>query len=280
LYVPLIDPTILIIIIVVVAGGLALLCIAPIIILVTCVYYRRKKGDMKHSTSYDNLIPEEEPDIDEDMYKHLKEDEEIKKRGGVVGIDIKRRISQLESVGLVDELSPTKQDIAVTYIDDIDEDKEKEISSQEPGLSGEKKDITVTYIDTPEPDDKPENELKEKWKSAKRHSVDKKEDSFIAEEASDSDKTKLIQKLNDKKPGPITSNVAKPIDEDEKEDLSYIDEADDDIKPKKVRQSRQPLDIPKEGDKFKHGKVETDIQRRIRELQAKKSTARASDKKM
>jgi hypothetical protein len=55
-----------------------------------------------------------------------------------------------------------------------------------------------TYIDTPEPDDKPKNELKEKRKSAKRHSVDKKDDPFAAEEASDSDKTKLIQKLNDK----------------------------------------------------------------------------------
>ncbi len=248
---------------------------------------------MKHSTSYDNLIPEEEPDIDEDMYKHLKEDEEIKKK--VVGIDIKRRISQLESVGLVDQLSPTKQDIAVTYIDDIDEDKEKDISlldklnakmpgkiesKKSPIADGEKKDITITYIDTPEPDDKPENELKEKWKSAKRHSVDKKDDSFATEEASDSDKTKLIQKLNDKKPGPIASKVTKPIDEDEKEDLSYIDEADTDAKTMKVRQSRQPPEKPKEGDKFKHGKVETDIQRRIRELQAKNSTARASDKKM
>lgn len=235
------------------------MCITPIVILVTCFYYRRKKGDMKHSTSYDNLIPEEEPDIDEDMYKHL-EDEESKKRK-VVGIDIKRRISQLESVGLVDELSPTKQDIAVTYIDDIDEDKEKE----DPMDSGEKKDITVTYIDTPEPDDKPKNELKEKWKSAKRHSIDKKDDSFMA---SDSDKTKLIQKLNDKKPGPIISRV-KPIDDNEKEDLSYIDEDDTDDKTKKMQQSHQQLGKPKEDDKLKHRKVETDIQRRIRELQNK-----------
>ena len=228
---------------------------------------------MKHSTSYDNLIPEEEPDIDDDMYKHLNEEEEAKKRK-VVGIDIKRRISQLESVGLIDELSPTKQDMAVTYIDDIDEDKEKEISSpNKPTDGGEKKDITVTYIDTPEPDDdKPKNELKEKWKSAKRQSVDKKDESFTTEVDSDSDKTKLIQKLNDKKPRPIISPVEPIDDDDEKEDLSYIDEPDTDDKTKKIRKSPRLLEKPKEGEKFEHRKVETDIQRRIRELKDKKQS--------
>ena len=275
-YVSLTDPTILIIIIICASGGLALMCITPIIILVTCFYYRRRKGDMKHSTSYDNLIPEEEPDIDQDMYKHLEE-EDIKRRKGL-GVDIERRISLLEQEGLVDNLSPTKKDIAVTYIDDVDEEKEDNIlqkltpkKPEKPNDEEEKK--PITYIDTAEPDDKPKNELKEKWKSAKRHSIDKKDDSFIEEEPSDSDKTKLIQKQNDRKSGPV-----KPIDEDEKEDLSYIDEADTDDKTKKVQQNHQKVGKPKEDDKFKHRRVETDIQRRIRELQGKKDTG-ASNKK-
>ena len=214
---------------------------------------------MKHSSSYDNLIPEEEPDVDEDMYTHLKEDQEFKKgkveddelKTRKVAPDIGRRISLLENEGLVDDVSPTKKDIAVTYIDDIDEDKEMDIKKKavDDG-DGEKKDITVTYIDTEEPDDKPRNELKDKWKSAKRQSSIDNED----------DKTGLFQKLN---AGPVTP--VKPIDdEDGKEDLSYIDEAETDNKPKKVQQNNQPL----EGNKFK---VETDIQRRIRELRGKKT---------
>ena len=269
--IPLTDPTILIIIIICASGGLALMCITPIIILVTCFYYRRKRGDMKHSTSYDNLIPEEEPDLDEDMYKHLKEEEELKKRRGV-GVDIERRISLLEREGLVDDLLPTKKDTAVSYIDEVDENVEKEKENQnnlfqksKESDEEEKKDIT--YIDAVEPDDKPKNELKEKWKSAKRHSIGQKDDSLIEEEASDSDKTKLIQKPNNKKSGPV-----KPINEDQKEDLSHIDEVDTDDKTKKVQRNYQQLEKPKEGDKFKHRRVDIDIKRRIRELQDTKGS--------
>lgn len=311
----LIDPTILIIIIIFASGGLALMCITPIIIFVTCFYYRRKKGDMKHSTSYDNLIPEEEPDIDEDMYKHLKEEEERKGRKGR-GIDIERRISQLEKEGLVDELSPTKKEIIVSYIDELDEggDKEKEkqndllqkLNAKKPGqiiskdepekptLEEEKEDLSridevepddkekekeseekssnkaesdsgkkswlkksgtakkpdpkkskekptekeekkdISYIDEVEPDDKPKNEPKDKWQSAKQSSEDKKDISYIddVEPETEDDKANLLQKWNAKKPGQTRSVVR--------------DEKREDIK---------------------HKRVETDIQRRIRELQ-------------
>ena len=273
------DPTILIIIIICASGGLALMCIAPIIIAVTCYYYRRRKGDMKHSTSYDNLIPEDELqkemiDVDENMYLHLEEeksgqdvDKEKSKRG--LGPDIERRIKMLHGEDGDSKPKPTSKDITVTYIDDVDmgdvsSDKNK-WKSEKPSSKDEKKDLS--YIDTVESDDKPNNEAMDKWKSAKRRSVDKMDVSYIDEVDSDNDKTKLLQKLSDKKSGPVKTIE----DEDKKEDLSYIDKAESDNKTKVVGKNDKPLAKPSADikDKFGHKSVESDIQRRIKALQGK-----------
>ena len=230
------DPTILIIIIICASGGLALMCITPIIILVTCFYYRRKKGDMKHSTSYDNLIPEEEPDIDKDMYKHLEEEDRRRRRG--LGVDIERRISLLENEGLVDELSPTKKDTAMIFIDEVDEDKEKEnnilqklnpkkpdpIKSREkpekPIDEGEKKDLS--YIDGVEPKDE------EKEKEDKQKSSDKAK--------SDTNKKSWLKKWNTKKPEP-TKSEEKPEKPSEKEDLDAVEPDDKEMKKEDKQKS-------------------------------------------
>ena len=212
------------------------MCITPIIILVTCFYYRRKKGDMKHSTSYDNLIPEEEPDIDKDMYKHLEEEDRIRRKG--LGVDIERRISLLEKEGLVDESSLTKKDTAMTFIDEVDEDKEKEnnilkklnpkkpdpVKSREkpekPTDEEEKKDLS--YIDGVEPDDG------QKEKEDKQKSSD--------EAKSDTNKKSWLKKWNTKKPEPIKSKE-KPEKPSEKEDLDAVEPDDKETKKEDKQKS-------------------------------------------